>query len=652
MTIMQFLSKKTIPALLAGMVFFMAGCQGKGVLEREKEPQVQPEAFVEAEEYRRNGQLHLALSRYEAYLESSPKGAKAPQAMQRMVEIHLELDQERAALDLFAALRKEFPDHEGIPYTHYEIVRYLYGKGELRGAEAESLKWLEHYASHPLREELSILLGDINERAGEEFRAFKRWIQALKALPDASERQGELAERLGRIIRKTEPSGLKALAGLAEGTDYAPWAHFRLARLRLETGNLGGARNAAFDLLRSTSDDAWLHLARDILERVHAERSVMRKRVGCLLPLSGPFGIYGQEVLNGILLALGVTEEGSRETDLELVIRDTGGTPEKTAAALHELVYRQRVIAVIGPLSSRSAAVAANEAQRMGVPLITLSQKEGIVDAGDMVFRNFHTPTREVKELLDTAMDSLGIRRFAILYPENSYGVLLMTRLWDGLEDEGGTVTAVESYPPEQTDFAEQIKKMTGLFYPRPESVTRRLKQERSVEEEESVIFPEEPQPIVDFGAVFLPDNAQHAAMIAPQLVYHDVTDVVLMGTGLWQSQDLMDMAGEYMQRAVFTSGFFEDQGNPVVRGFVNSYRREFDGAPSVLAATGYDTMMLLKEMLAGKEIRTRSDLRAALFRGRGIDGVTGKIAFDSRGEVKKEPLILTFRGNRMTVFR
>jgi len=373
--------------------------------------------------------------------------------------------------------------------------------------------------------------------------------------------------------------------------------------------------------------------------------------VGCLLPLSGPFAIYGEEILNGIQLGMATLGEKWQDSDLELVIKDTKGTPEDTLAGLENLVINEKVMAIIGPLLSSTAIAAAKKAQKLGVPIITLTQKEKIMEEGDMVFRNFLTPSQEVKRLLDTAIYGMGIKRFGVLYPDNSYGRFFMNLFWNKLEEMGAKVTAIESYNPDDTDFANPIKKMTGLYYPRPASLVQKLIEMRCIEEEENEILPEEPEPVIDFDAVFVPDNFQRVAMIAPQLAYHDVLDVLLMGTSLWQSPQLIELAKDYVQGAIFSSGFFKRSGYPRVKDFVESYRTNFDSDPGLLAASGYDTIRMLEKILAGDEIRTRKDVQMALIKCQDFKGVAGEITFDTQGEVKKEPLLLTISRNQMILF-
>jgi ABC-type branched-subunit amino acid transport system substrate-binding protein len=374
------------------------------------------------------------------------------------------------------------------------------------------------------------------------------------------------------------------------------------------------------------------------------------------------------------------------EPGLELVIRDTRGEIAATATAVEDLVKNEKAIAIIGPLTSKTALAAAKKAQELRIPIITLTQKVDIVAEGDMVFRNFVTPAKEVTRLLEMAMQERSWHRFGILYPDNSYGRYLMNLFWDRTEELGGVINAVESYEPDQTDFADEIKKMVGLYYPRPESVKQMLADmeaaaraergefdatgepepeglgetdalpEESDESElpaaaglddEEALEEEDPPPIVDFDAVFIPDNYQQVALIAPQFPFHNVFNVPYLGTSLWESTDLIDMAGDYVQGAVFPSGFFVRSESDMTIRFVESYRANFDVDPGVLAANGYDTIMFLKSIGRNREIRTRTDFQKVILENEGFYGITGRIAFDEQGEVEKEPVLLSISGRR-----
>jgi branched-chain amino acid transport system substrate-binding protein len=147
--------------------------------------------------------------------------------------------------------------------------------------------------------------------------------------------------------------------------------------------------------------------------------------------------------------------------------------------------------------------------------------------------------------------------------------------------------------------------------------------------------------------AVFIPDSYQRVAMIAPLLAFHDVMGVRLIGTRLWHSPKLVEMAGNYIQGALFTSGFVTDSENPRVMTFIADYKNNFGEIPGILAANGYDTIRLLKTVMAEGEPKTRENLREALLDYPVFQGLTGPFNFDADGEATKTPLLMTISGNR-----
>ena len=637
----------TLVAAAAWVAFFLVGCQPRAPVK-----EVPEDTFAVAEEYRQRGEWDKALAAYQEYLDRSPKGDKAALAFHRMAQTYLEMGQTERAMEALNRVLREFPSYEGTGEVRLDVALTLYGMGRYEACRASALEWLQLYPDHPLRGEALELLGDSAMALEDRPEAFQWWLEAREAWIGDLQRESELDEKLVGFIRDSPLEALEAVTPLVEGTEYAPELHYRRAQLYLERNDLERAKMAAMSLVLATPEQYWVSLGRELLEQIGDELSVRKGTLGCLLPLSGPFAIYGKEVLDGIQLGMRPFSERQTNPIEELVIRDTKDTPEDAVAALEHLVGTEKVIAVIGPLSSKTAVPVAQRAQELGVPLITLTQRLGVTQIGDMVFRNFVTPSREVERLVSVAVRDMGIKRFAIMYPENSYGRFLMNFFWDALEEMGGKVTAIESYGTDETDFADQIRKMTGLFYPRPRNIAVELEKTRAWEEEEGIIRSDAPEPIVDFDAVFIPDTFSRVAMIAPQLVYHDVLDVQLLGTSLWQSAELVGLTGEYVQGAIFSSGFFEGSGEVDVDAFVKDFRESFGSDPGVLAATGYDTIRLLKDILGTGTVRTRRDLRDSLLRNGGFEGITGNIVFDQDGEVQKQPFLLTVSGNRITLYR
>ncbi|MFO7784919.1 MAG: penicillin-binding protein activator [Thermodesulfobacteriota bacterium] len=644
-------SMRAVPVLAAGvaLLLLVSGCQPKAP-RKEPEPALKPpgeERFQQARRYERLGDYQRAYEAYRDYLQEHPKGVNSRPALYAMGRIRYGDGRFQEALTLFQKVFREYPSHPEQPLVGLDILSTLCSLGEFERCRSRGESWLKKHAGHPLEGDALYLLGKCEADAGRPLEAFPLWTRAAGLLPESSERAASLDEAVRDLIEGASLIELEAMGAQRDKNPYLPDILHHTASLHEEQGDLMQAKKAAMDLLEITSDPDWRLKAKRILGRIDKELSVRKGRIGCLLPLSGPFAIYGQETLKGIQAGVAHWLSGPGDREIELLIRDTRGDAESTVRAVEELAQKERVMAIIGPLSSRAAEAGAAKAQELGVPIITMAQKEGLPSIGDMVFRNFLTPSMEVKALLDHAFHRLGMQRFGIIYPDNPYGRHFMNLFWDRVEELGGTITAVESYPPDKTDYSDEVRKMVGLYYPRPASVTRMVERMRVESGLPTKDDDDEPPPIVDFDAVFLPDNSERVALIAPQFPFHRVVGIRLLGTGLWQSKDLIKLAGDYVQGCLIPSGFFKDTGVEPAASFVEHFRASFENEPDQLAANGYDTIQYLKNILADKRIITRNDLKHALWTSEGMAGVTGEIRFDKGGEVLKEPLLLTVKGRR-----
>ena len=406
-------------------------------------------------------------------------------------------------------------------------------------------------------------------------------------------------------------------------------------------------------------------LAQSLIDEIKKNAFFQRFTIGCLLPLSGPYQAFGLRALKGLELAQAQFSSQAGNPPLNIIVKDTEADPDKTMAALEEL-YNEQVAAIIGPIVT--SEVAAREAQEMGIPIITFTQKDNIPEIGDKVFRNFLTPKMQVQTLTSFAVESLGLFRFGILYPDETYGHTFMNLFWDHLLEAGGQVVAVESYDPEQTDFSESIKKLVGLYYEIPEDLKPQEEEEEDLATDgESEIdeiveeVPEEPrrkgargqeeedkpQAIVDFDAIFIPDSPGKAGQIAPQLAYYDIKDIYILGTNLWHSDSLLKIANQYVQGAIMPDGFFAGSPSPRVQRFVSLFEETYQETPEFIEAIVYDSAMILFNVVGREQIRYRSEIRDELLNLEDFPGVTGLTSFDENGDAQKRLYLLRIKGNR-----
>jgi ABC-type branched-subunit amino acid transport system substrate-binding protein len=239
-----------------------------------------------------------------------------------------------------------------------------------------------------------------------------------------------------------------------------------------------------------------------------------------------------------------------------------------------------------------------------------------------------------------------------------------MNLFWDRLLENGGKIVGVEAYNPLHTDFADSIKKLVGLYYDVPEDLREvphlRVKEDESQRDGGAVSDPdtpdenqdietddELPEAMVDFDAIFIPDEPKVAGLIIPQLAFYDVKDVYLLGTNLWHSDLLIEMAAPYVQGAIMPDGFFAESAAPAVQRFVQIFEETYQERPGFIEAVVYDTAMIIFSVLNKPDLRFKSELKNELFNMADFSGITGPTYFDENGEAQKALYLLQIKGRR-----
>ncbi|UCE82299.1 MAG: penicillin-binding protein activator [Deltaproteobacteria bacterium] len=644
------------------VLFLLAGC---ALLPAKKEIAAEPPSTVDgkaapqqlarAEAAFQQGNMEEASQQYRELAMAFPRSPEAAKALLRQGEIAFRLERYGEAVSWFEEVMNRFPIRPEGDEARLWLLRCYVKLERFNDAVETGRSLMAYLPKKSQRAEAAEVVGDAQGAQEKYVEAVKWYVKAYSLAGE--DKHSALTEKVDGALDQVDRDQVLALLAHFPVGFPSLQLQTRMVEIDMESGQLVMAQQQLQALIEKQPEHPLAETWRTMAERIEEWLKVDMTTVGCVLPLSGRYQAYGDKVLRGLVMAaqdLKVQITGS--PDIKLVIKDSGGDADLAVAAVRDLVLNHRVAAIIGPLSRVAAEAVAEEAQKLWVPIITLTQKEGVSELGNFVFRNFLSNEQQTKALVEYAVLGLGYRRFAILYPNDGYGSRLMNLFWDELDRLGGEVRGVEAYEPSQTDFADQIKKIVGLYYPRLESelmdeTGQIADAERLAEKpaEEGTELPEEdPLPILDFEAIFIPDGYGKVGLIAPQLAYHDVTGIKLMGTNLWNSPKLIEMAAPYLQGAVFVDGFFPESSLPLTRQFVRRYEDTFGEKPGYPEAQAYDTMRLLVKALQHPGVTSRPMLRDAILAIQDLPGVAGIASVDPEGDVSKPPFLIAIERRRM----
>ncbi len=576
------------------------------------------------------------------------KSKHADEALYLMGEAQLARREPARAASSWQRLVETYPKS---PYNVDAAMRAATIYGELdRPDDGRRLLERSSFESvtAPRRARLFRLQADLARASGDWPAA----VYALALTRRDSRKPAKLAEldaEIDELIdgRLREPE-LDALARKLPRGPVSDRVNLTLASRALARNDTATARKALARLPSQLSDgDA---AARDrLLARASDQGAGVGATLGLVLPLSGPYERIGESILRGFVLASEIY--GETPSRLRLLVRDSGGDADRAAEATRELAAAG-VVAVVGPVRSSETAAAAVVAEEARIPLLSFARRDEVADLGEFVFRLGLTPADQAFELARFCAEQRGCRRYAILYPDDDYGTSFKNRFWDAIEANGGSVVAIESYPPGSVDWQSQIKLLVGLEPLSPgerERVKERDKLRRNaVANAERLAAPELMglPPYVDFDAIFIPDDAASVGLILPQLRFFDVRDVVVLGGSGWNDPALVKIASREATRSVFTDEFFADSARPEVAEFVRRFSESFGNTPDAYAAEGFDAAVVLRAALIDGEGADGRFVRDRLLALPVRAGVTGLGSFDAAGSARKSLEFLTVRGS------
>ena len=360
--------------------------------------------------------------------------------------------------------------------------------------------------------------------------------------------------------------------------------------------------------------------------------------IGIILPLTGEYEHIGTQILEALQLGL------DESPGLTWSVTDTRGDPDTAAEAVRSLASNRAVMAIIGPIGAAESRAAATAAETARIPLLSLSNLQGLEDLGRYTFRLRVSPEQQSRWIARVAIDRLDVRRFAVLYPDDEFGRRCMEAFVSEIATSATTrVTAIESFGTDETNFNGPVELLVNQLYRQlrlepfrrqPRTRTRRLSHSSDI----------------DFQAVFIPDYHDRVGLLLPFLAFWDVplgAPVRLLGLSSWGGSGLAK-SEDLVEGALFPMVFHPSMFFPAAERFADRFQSRYERPPSEAEAQSHDVVTLLADALNAlpSHLATREILTETLRGGAWIDGVAGPMRIDENGAIERDlPLFAADRG-------
>jgi branched-chain amino acid transport system substrate-binding protein len=341
-------------------------------------------------------------------------------------------------------------------------------------------------------------------------------------------------------------------------------------------------------------------------------------RVGEFASLTGKEASWGQSSHRGITMAIEEINAagGVLGRRIALITEDNQSVPGQSATAAKKLIARDKVIALLGEVSSGRSLEAAPVAQVAKVPMIApASTNPKVTQVGSYIFRVCFIDSFQASVIAKFVGSELKARRVAILSSaSNAYSVGLSRIFRERFAAAGGVIPDEQKYSEGDKDFRAQLTAIGAA----------------------------------GCDAVFVPGYYGEAALIVRQARDLGLAMPFVGGDG-WVSDQLLLIGGDALNGCYYSTHFSPENDSPLVRRFVSAYRARWDNeTPDAFAALGYDAVGVLADAIRRAGSTEGPRLRDSVAATRNFRGATGETTIDANRDASKPATIIAIRGGKL----
>jgi branched-chain amino acid transport system substrate-binding protein len=187
-------------------------------------------------------------------------------------------------------------------------------------------------------------------------------------------------------------------------------------------------------------------------------------KIGLLEPYTGVYAAPGENETNGFVMAVDAWNKrgGAMARKIELVKEDEQNDPGVAAQKARKLVNQDKVVALVGTVSSAVSLSVAGVSNSLGTLFIDSGGHTDDVTGKSChwnVFRTCHSTWMETHATGYALQKRFG-KKWFLITPDYAYGHALETGFKDVLARTGGTIVGNELTPLGTTDFSSYLTKV------------------------------------------------------------------------------------------------------------------------------------------------------------------------------------------------
>lgn len=343
-------------------------------------------------------------------------------------------------------------------------------------------------------------------------------------------------------------------------------------------------------------------------------------KLGGLFELTGGAAQYGTAGLNGAKLAIEQqnAKGGVLGKQIKLVEADNKSEPGESTAQATKLVSQEKVVGILGPMTTKTIAAIIPIVSQGKVPLVTPSGTGAAltVENGKLnpwIFRACFMDEFQGEVGARFAIDNLKVKNVAMLIDNSGdYAKGLGKSFEDVFTKGGGVIVSKENYVAGDKDF---------------KAILGRVKAKN----------PE---------AIYVPGYYNEVGLIVKQARESGITVPIFGGDG-FNGDETTKIAGANNMTEVYYSDHVATD-DPALLEFIKQFKAKYNEEPTGFAALGYDAATMMIKAIEAAGSTDGEKVRVALEGTKDIKGVTGVITVDAKTHnPSKSAVILQYKAGK-----
>jgi len=185
-------------------------------------------------------------------------------------------------------------------------------------------------------------------------------------------------------------------------------------------------------------------------------------KIGAIFAVTGPASFLGAPEAKTVeMLVEDINAQGGiNGKKLEVILKDSGGSPEKAISFAKQLIEENQVFAIVGPSTSGETMNIKNICEENKTILMSCAAAEVIVNPlAKYVFKTPQKDSHAAMKIFQTMKD-MGISKIGIISDNSGFGNAGKAQLEKIAPDYGITIVLSEVYDSKATDLSGVLAKL------------------------------------------------------------------------------------------------------------------------------------------------------------------------------------------------